>query len=1256
MSHSHDLFIASLVALSDDQIQKAGHRYTPRIDPDAPNLKIDSLFTAIENVACGDKARKRFQTMFDDLIDAWNKAKHCSQRADLVQKQLDEVQDFFSPMIERFRARDALVGEKWSSILSSIEDNLVKDWNHWSSEEAKVPTTGRNPRVSSSLNTIRGNIHDVSGCLEILREEKEFIESASFKVLYDPVLLISGEWGTGKTHLMCDFTRIRIDNNQVTTLVLAKNFQDNVLSEICLRVGDEQTTTKTFDRIEEIVRTKSERAIVIVDGVNEGPRDEWRKAITAIQTLISDRPNIGLIVTCRTPFESLAIEQNDLKKFHKITHRGFEDQEFDAQAAFFEYYGLSLSEVPLLNHEFSRPLTLKLICQSLQNLSGKKLKQGFAGIASGQKGMTYVLEQFVKHVGRPVEDEFGLKRMACWELLKGNNKIKDERTAGFATCIAKTGRDYVLRSEANRIMAANFTNLRPVQRRKLLEALRRNGLIDEDAIGYRGKKGWTYRPVFRLPYQRFSDHLVARHLLKTQLDVTSETTIKRSFTGNSQLAKIFRISNQYYQGYAKPELAQALITEFPVRVKKKLPCEKCELYFMLPDSAKNLNAYFNPFVEGLFWREPSAFTQGTLVVVNQYLHPQSRVWGQMVDALVAVSTKPDHPYHARRLYDFLARFSMVDRDLKWSEYVRKKHLSQTIQRLLTWVENLNIVKLTEQVAREIVILLSLVLTTVVRKDRDLATKALVLIGEKYPEVLFSHVETSLEFNDPYVPERMLAAAFGTTMALVDSEQSSSFRPQLGDLANALYRKMFASGATNSTHHTLMRDYALGIIEIAGSVNCVAFPQIANRDLSVPFPNTKTTLASDGTPDSTVSDSIGYAIRMDFENYTIGRLIPKRANYDDKHPDYVQVRAKIERRMFDLGYRAELFDTVDRAIGGTSVRQRDHDKVDRYGKKYAWIAYFEMWGERQVEKKLSELYVGRRTSDCGIDPSFPKRPPKWIPPLPNLLGDSNLDTEEWIKGGFTPDWQPLLMVPKINGHEGDWVLLEGYVRGTDASLDRELSASLRGLFIARRDLECFRTQFNDMDYPSDIEIPEGATETYLYAGEIGRRKNFAHQLRQRNGRYRRQVEKAFNDYQPGISVEVPFVHFGWESYHSPYNDFSEFNVPAPSLIQRLNLVRKNREIDFYDSDGQPATLYREAGNGWTGDHHSLLYVRSDLLRRYLRETRQVLVLCIWGERDWFKKMEEHEFIDQSKRQPIYQARENVHRSLFQCYANDGEIVS
>lgn len=1288
MPLTHEQFLAALTSLSREQIHQAGQRYTPGIDPQAPNLRIASLFTAIDNLACGAGALARFRTVLGQLSEVWNRAQHCSQHREAIQTRIDEAQVSLAPMISRLRMRDARAGEEWVERLAGLETEFLADLAHWRAEEVRLVPPQVENTYSSARDTVRGNINAIGRCLAVVREEQEYTNSAAFKVLCDPQLLVRGEWGTGKTHLLCDVTQERIGRDQASLLVLSKNFQGHVVAEICGRIEANRTAEQVFDQLQEAANRLKERAIVIVDGVNEGRRREWRQAVTLLRALVAGRPGIGLIITCRTPFEAIAVPQEDLDTFHKITHYGFDDQEFDAQTAFFQYYNLPLPEVPLLDREFSRPLTLKLICESLKNLRGKKLANGFAGIASGQKGMTYVLESFVNRIGKPIEAEFGLKQKGCWWLLKGSDRIADERHSGFAPCMATTLRGYVRPSEANRIIAAQYPALAPVQRRNLLEALRVNGLIEEDAIWYTSKSGIKSRVVFRLPYQRFSDHLIARHLLKTHLDVSSARAIKQSFSPNSPLGRIFRIANRYQREYPEPGWAQALITEFPQRVGTRLPRNDRELLFALPPTSQDLSAYFEPFIEGLFWRDPAAFTEGTSIVINQYLNAGAHAWERVVDALAAVSTKPKHPYHAKRLYDFLARCAMPDRDLTWSEYLRRKHASPTIHRLLTWAGNLDDTSMTKESAKELVVLLSLVLTTVVRSDRDLATKALVVIGEKFPDVLFAHVETSLQFNDPYVSERMLAAAYGVVLSLVDSDVAPTFGPVLGRFAKTLYKMMFASGARYTTHHTLKRDYALGIIAVAQSARCVKLPKTAARNLAPPYPQTSSTFASDGAPNAAVTEAIGDAIRMDFGNYTLGRLIPKRANYDYEHPEYVTVRAQIERRIFDLGYRKERFDALERVISNTSFTARDEHKVDRYGKKYAWIAYFEMWGEREATRTLPDSRWGERTADCGIDPSFPKPPPDWTPPIPDLFGDLRISTEAWVDGSFTPAWHPLLVVPQINGHQGDWVLLEGFVRGVNEDYDRELFAFLRGVFVPRQEVRRLRAKFFRSDYPGNSEIPEGATEYYLFAGEAGRRTNYARHLLQRNGCYRRQVEEAFDRYVtikkserssrpeikvslvssageqtrqsfvalfgppvrtrhvPGVRLELPSIHFGWESYHSEHNDFSGFDLPAPSLIQRLDLASKNREIDFYDTSGMPGTLYRAAGDAWKSNRHSLLYARADLLRGYLVRTRQVLVWCNWGERDWLRKLDGGGMMENPARQRIYRAHRQIHRSFSQ----------
>lgn len=1286
---------AVLDSLCRDQIRQAGQRYTPGIDPSAPNLRIAALSTAIDNVACGDAAKMRFRSVLYEFAEAWKRAKHHSQRPADIEHLVDAARASLPAMMDRLRSRDTTAGDEWANRLSEIDARLMQDVVHWQAEEAKLsPDDGS---YSSARNTVRANLDAIGRCLRVVRDEAEYAGSPSFKLLSDPLLLIGGEWGTGKTHLLCDVTSERLAREAPTVLVLAKNFEGDVLADICARLGEATSVEEKFAELEGAGQGARGRTVFVVDGVNEGRRREWRQAIRTLLSLVADHPNIGLVVTCRTPFEAIAIEKSNLEKFHRLQHYGFDDQEFDAQAAFFQYYQLPLPEVPLLDREFSRPLTLKLICQSLQSLSGKKLAKGFAGIASGQRGMTFVLESFVNRVGQPIEHEFGLQGKGCWILLKGDDQFADKRIAGFAPCMAANLRGYVLPSEADRIVAASLPSLRPAQRRQLLEAMRTNGLIEEDAIWYSTRsRQHKSRVVYRLPYQRFSDHLIARHLLKAYLDLSSPAAIKGSFAATSPLAKVFQLTNRNFGHYAEPGWAQALITEFPERVGKRLPSGQRELFFSLPREAQDLNAYFEPFIDGLFWRSPTTFTEGTRKVINQYLGANSRTWERVVDALAAVATKPNHPYHAKRLYKFLSQYPMADRDLCWSEYLRRRYASPTIHRLLTWAEKLDTVNMNRAVAAELVVLFSLILPTVVRSDRDLATKALVLIGEQHPDVLFSHTVACLDFNDPYLPERVLAAAYGTALSLVDSKKAASFRPLLGELAKKLYLQMFAPRARHATHHTLMRDYALGIIEVAQRAGCVKLPKTSVRCLSRPFPNTPSPFSSDGTPDDAVKDAIGHAIRMDFGNYTIGRLIPNRANYDETKPDYVRVRAKIERRMFDLGYRDERFKHVESEIGRDSWNARNEHKVDRYGKKYSWIAYLEMWGERDANRKLPDWCQGSRTSDCGVDPTFPKVPPDWTPPLPDLFGPPAATTEDWVAGGFTPNWHSLLTVPEINGHQGEWVLIEGFVQGADSSHDREIFAFLRGVFVAKKDVDTLRSKFLSIDYPGNQKIPEGADEHYLFAGEPSHRHNFARHLLKRNGQYRRQMAEAFDEYErdysagekrslsiknvsmpgatigdedasviefdvpttrhvPGVRLELPSIRFAWESYHSAHNTFSGFHIPSPSLIQRLGLSCRNREIDFFDASGHPATLYRQAGEGYFGDKHKLLYVRADLLRRYLKETRQVLVWCNWGERDWLKKMDGYDLLPNEGRQRVFQTHAQIHRTFFQWSAKDSVVL-
>jgi len=228
--------------------------------------------------------------------------------------------------------------------------------------------------------------------------------------------------------------------------------------------------------------------------------------------------------------------------------------------------------------------------------------------------------------------------------------------------------------------------------------------------------------------------------------------------------------------------------------------------------------------------------------------------------------------------------------------------------------------------------------------------------------------------------------------------------------------------------------------------------------------------------------------MDFGNYTMGRLVPGRANYDDKNPAYRKIRRQIEWRIGDLGYRRKDFEAIDRelASSGFYTEQRGAPKRDRYGKKYSWIAFFEMYGLREAQGLLEKYRAYERTSDCDIDPSFPKEPLAWTPLLPDMSVDAELTGEEWLSRGLTPDFVPLLRLREINGRPGPWVLLEGFVQREEPTLNRELFTFLHGLLLRPPDVSDLRDRFLEIEYPGNFGIPDGPQDHYLFAGEAATR--------------------------------------------------------------------------------------------------------------------------------------------------------------------------
>lgn len=1111
----------------------AGPRYTPAMDPDAPNLTIEPLQRAISGLICGNDSKQYIESLKKDLAEKFNKAHILKHEYSLhfrypkeiindLQRLSEASPNNSTDLINRLVKR-CLRHQKTISSLSmklwELENNptakLNKKHQNKAYNSTKISITNAQSELRQYQNQIEGIIH--------------FIKSPACKFINNNFGLLVGEWGSGKTHFLCDYTKYLLNCRKPALLLLAKDLAgESARYSIVGYTQLAKSFTALVNQLNRLGKKESQRALLIIDGINEANNHSWQTELDEIIVLLKTKPYVGLIISCRSPSHKNILSESIRQQAITLTHHGFDEIEFDAQTEFFRYYQIPLPEVPLLADEFSKPLTLKIMCSAFKTLPKKSQAKGFDGISSGQKGMTYVLEKFIRQVSRPIENKFKLRRNTCWEFIKGRQHSSTSLCTGMAPYMAQTMRDFIPLP----ICIDILLNQPHIPNRKiacqLYEALVDEGVLQEDEY-WQSEEADGVMTIVRLPYQRFSDHIIARHLLGEHLDTSSELSIRRSLYKNKPIGRIFNFSANHTFSYDMPSWAEAIVVEFPERVKDTLSKKPKELIYYLPNSRKLIRPYADIFISGLFWRSPKSFCHGTSKFCYHLLWKSGKHFQQsLFEALVTLATKYKHPYNAFILYRQLEQLTISDRDLSWSEFIREAYSSTAIERLLLWFEHKIPENIELESARNLIVLISMILTSTDRVMRDRATKVLVLLGEKYPKALFEITLKLLAFNDFYVPERLLAASYGVSMSLWHNHTNHQFRNSVVPFARQLITYIFSDKAILSTTHSLIIDYALGIIHIAQLVKprCIATQQI--KLIRHPYPEIKSCLLKATKLSDKQQANVDHAIHMDFGNYTLGRICLGRGNYQYNHPSYKYVRSLIDWRILNLGYDSERYKNVDSAITHQDHhrRQNNYGKIDRYGKKYSWIAYFETYGFLNITNQLEREYREPRPTDADIDPSFPESPPTYPPITSAILTRGPKADVAWLNEGGSPHHRNYHCRRAIDDHKGPWILLDGYINsGTDDL--REFFSFIYGFFVAPGDVKKIKAAYKKLERPSDIWLSDHH-DTYTYAGEACWSNNFGFNLRDQKGNLIYRAQEYFSHYETVSKVEP--INQGWKEFY------------------------------------------------------------------------------------------------------------------------------
>lgn len=202
----------------------------------------------------------------------------------------------------------------------------------------------------------------------------DYINSPEIKASVVPYVLIDGEGGTGKSHIIADAVSNRMAEGNKSILLLGQHFKGVVppLQEMMNLISINKVPDEFLSHINRVAQEQKMRIIIFIDALNEGNgKTIWKGHLAAIIEKFKSFSWLGFVASIRSEYTDFIFEDTiDLKdELVCVTHTGFSTVEYEATKKYFDFYGITYSEVPLANHEFQNPLFLRLFCEGYRDQS-----------------------------------------------------------------------------------------------------------------------------------------------------------------------------------------------------------------------------------------------------------------------------------------------------------------------------------------------------------------------------------------------------------------------------------------------------------------------------------------------------------------------------------------------------------------------------------------------------------------------------------------------------------------------------------------------------------------------------------------------------------------------------------------------------------------------------------------------------------------------------------------------------------------------
>ncbi|TCJ32303.1 NACHT domain-containing NTPase [Parafrankia sp. BMG5.11] len=1014
--------------------------------------------------------------------------------------------------------------------------------------------------VALDVSGLGAEIRDVVGWLEEVRAD-----------LLAPLIAIVGAAGMGKTYLAAQLTA---PTGRPTAGVFIQGNHlrfGRSLDDLARRIP--RLKVERFEDLLEALNSAGARAgsriPLVIDGLNEAERPlEWRPLLDELMPALGDFPNVLMIVTLREPLAARVVP--DTAAAMDLEWR--EPEVIDIVNTYFDHYLITPGGAWLPSEMFGNPLFVRMYCEAAN--PGRENPVGVEALPTSLVGVFERYRDVV--VDRLAEDPARVQVPA--------DQIK-RRLGAFALEIWTRGVRRLPSDDARAILDAGPTSWDESLFRRLVEE---GVLLREEVDGSDDTEAGIL-------FDRFGGYLIADAVLVRMTHTEVKERLAEASLWNTLLG---------VDGHPLGEdIAVGLTGLVPRRFVRH------HLWRFAPDEYRSWALAQELDAESEFLDDGTVDELATLIATGAWKAPGPSRHGRRhpFDRLWEVRSSPAHRLNAVFLDRVLRLLSLPERDRQWTEWVRHNASGLIVGNLKElieyWTGDPNRVEIDDLDALAIAWLL----TSTNAQVRDLATKALQRYGRPESNRLFDLATRMLDVDDPYVVERVISAAFGAAGAHQMPDPGGTFERALAGWLVELRDRFLEEGST-STSHELLRDYLRATFEFAGTLHPGAVPDgVDPAALTFAVVPPAPVMADDDANAEECKISFG----MDFENYVIGSAIEGRRNYDFTHAAFRRARGEVMARVWDLGWRAALLGEVDRGIADDAARRFGGDRamVERYGKKYGWIAYYELIGRLVDTGQNRDRWVvgGGRNVSPDIDPSFPDEPPAAPVQLPEWAPASSTDDEVWLRNGGVSVPAEFWSPEEIYGVTGGWLLTEGFLRHRRDG--RTVFGFFRTLLLEPADAAPALEMINGREYLGNQFFPDLPTVGGVFAGEVPWSPRFARRFDDDDDDpYSRPALRHYwND--EGIALGQVAVALSTGDGGSPTILEQSYDVPSFEFAARFNLRQLPGTLDLVSLDGVRASATFGTEEPWNGH---LLFLRRDLVVKFAGD-RQIVHVA-WGERE------------------------------------------